>query len=553
MYMSSPHLQEFEYWVRRNPKILDTLLSFQPSESQGTLGPLLLSHEDGSTSESTVSIPLHPSPLPFLAPQRPTHTGSQGSLEVTHSPLRPIRSEPVLATMETNTTMSQSISTDVVSRETSDAVTVVSKVATSTKSVAVEMGASSPTLVSELDTPLPSGTGPLFTMPTTTELEVKFTTGSDEEREGEGGGGGGRGLDEGGRGGGSEERGGHSGGAEEGATEVPEDGHREQGLQDEVAAVQGEACGGMERVGQAGSIMQSQEVLPLDVNLDLPAAPLQPQPYTPSSPLLPTTMETVALEIQEVVEEVEARQGELKQPLPLPEISELGDSPISKSPHTTSEEGILMNVGSSAALSFPAGHTLEEGEHQLEVMEHHPQDSGAHKLDVQVAGITSPSSFDQLSAPSDPFSAGVVMTHLSDPLSAGHWHPPQLVPLLPPQLHSTGGQEDVAEELRTMGTREDVGPDPVVLPPRRPSPFPEVVAGVKEALYTAWIPNPWTQGVLSWSASVTQQHLTCPGLVADIKAVRTVRLVLAHLKPPVVVSVLLPVEIGTPLIWTPLG
>ncbi|CAI8035658.1 hypothetical protein GBAR_LOCUS19975, partial [Geodia barretti] len=55
---------EFEYWVRRHPQILDTLLSFEPRERRGTLGPLLLSSDEGRfTSDPTISVPLHPSPL----------------------------------------------------------------------------------------------------------------------------------------------------------------------------------------------------------------------------------------------------------------------------------------------------------------------------------------------------------------------------------------------------------------------------------------------------------------------------------------------------------
>ena len=74
-------------------------------------------------------------------------------------------------------------------------------------------------------------------------------------------------------------------------------------------------------------------------------------------------------------------------------------------------------------------------------------------------------------------------------------------------------------ELLTTSTGEDIGPYPVVLPQRRPSPFPEVVDGVKETLYVTWIPSPWTRDILSQSPITAGKHLTCPGLVADIKAV----------------------------------
>lgn len=489
-------MQEFEYWVRRNPKILDTLLSFQPQESHGTLGPLLLSPEGDDTSELTVSIPLHPSPVPSHSLQPPT--GSQGSLKVTHSPIRPIRSEPVLTTMEINKTTPHGISTDI-------------QTSMPTSSVAIEMGASSPTLVLEPDTPLQSGIGTSFTLSPPIKADIKFTTGSDEaEEEGlrdedevdrEGGEGEESLLEEvnsevcGAGQWGQEEQGGVEDG-QEGSNEV-----REEGGQDGGTSVK------MEESEQAGSIMQSQEALAGDVEIDLP---LDPPSDTPMSPLLPTTMETVALEMQE--EQVTQEQTEeMKQSLPLIDLGGSNPLPISEAPLTTCEEDILIDLSSSGVTP-----PLSTG-HQLEVTEHQQSpDSTAHKLDVQETGILPPS--DPLSEVPDPHSPGTVATHLSDPLLPTPSHLP-----LSSQLHVSVeevGVDDLAEELKTMGTRGDVGPDPVVLPPRRPSPFPEVVEGVREALYTAWIPSPWTQGLLSPPASVTQQHLTCPGLVADIKMVR---------------------------------
>ena len=488
-------VQEFEYWVRRNPKILDTLLSFQPRESRGTLGPLLLSPDEGSgASESTVSVPLHPSPLPPIT-STPL-AGSQGSLEVTHtSHIRPIRSEPALVTMATDTTVSQRAFTtersDVFNRDT---VSMVTKVATSTDPVAIEIGASSPTLVSEPDTPLQSGTGTSFTVPATAEPEMKFITSVKEEGEGEGKGEKGEGdvVDRGGEGRGRKE------GGEQEYVEAGQDGGMMGG-------------GG----GQAGSIMQSQDALPLDMNFDLPAAPLETLPYTPSSPLLPTTMETVALEIQEEVEEEAEEEEQIEQALPLVDIGDSRPLSISESPRTS--------VSGTMPLLSSGGHPLEQGEHQLEVTEHQPQDSDncIHKLDVHETGI---SSFHPLSevAPSDVVFTGAVATHLSDPLTSAPTQSTSSPHLLHPSLHPQpcGDQEDVAEELQAVAARGDLGPDPVVLVPRRPSPFPEVVEGVREALYTAWIPSPWTQGLLSQPSSMTQQHLTCPGLVADIKMVR---------------------------------
>ena len=71
-----------------------------------------------------------------------------------------------------------------------------------------------------------------------------------------------------------------------------------------------------------------------------------------------------------------------------------------------------------------------------------------------------------------------------------------------------------------------------------PTPQPEVAftqsellkpttAGIKEALYTAWLPSPWTQDILSHGPNIVTQSLTCPGLVADVKTVDPVGEILA--------------------------
>ena len=46
--------QEFEYWLKRNPKVLDSLLSFKTKEKECTLGPLIMSpsEQQFSVSES---------------------------------------------------------------------------------------------------------------------------------------------------------------------------------------------------------------------------------------------------------------------------------------------------------------------------------------------------------------------------------------------------------------------------------------------------------------------------------------------------------------------
>lgn len=102
--MILPHLQEFEYWLKRNPKILDSLLSFQ--SRQDVLVPILM-------EESTVD--LQPPPTtgglqPLTPPPQPTTSGGLQPLtlpieptaaeEATHQlspePLLPIASEPEL-------------------------------------------------------------------------------------------------------------------------------------------------------------------------------------------------------------------------------------------------------------------------------------------------------------------------------------------------------------------------------------------------------------------------------------------------------------------------
>ena len=410
--------------------------------------------------------------------------------------------------------------------KTTTAVTVSTGEATPTSPVAIEMGASSPTLVSEPDIILQSEMGTLFGVPSA-EPKVEFITGSDEEEEGEGGEG-------------EREVGEEAVDKRDGEVESKEgEGKEEDSVAEMVKQASvgdqggeaGERDGGMGEGKQAGSIMQSQETLPVDMNLDLPPPPQLLLSYIPSSPLLPTTMETITLEVQEEEEEGEEEgEGEIEEPLPSPEDDnilmgvDLGVSkplPISELPPVKSEETVLINIESSG-VTFSGEHPLGQGEHQLEVTEHQPQDSDVYKLDVQESGAVPPTLSDPLSAvvsSSDPLSMGTVVTHLSDPVSSGSV-PSLLATLSFP--YEEGEQEDVAVELQSAGSKGDVGPDPTVLPPRRPSPFPEVVAGVKEALYTAWIPSPWTQGLLSRLSTITGQHLTCPGLVADIKMVRNV-------------------------------
>ena len=92
----------------------------------------------------------------------------------------------------------------------------------------------------------------------------------------------------------------------------------------------------------------------------------------------------------------------------------------------------------------------------------------------------------------------------------------------PPTQEVTTAQEVVTttQEVVTTTTQEVAVPREG-LPQRRPSPYPTGEAEVKEALYTAWLPSPWTQELLANPPpGMTTQHLTCPGLVADSKMVR---------------------------------
>ena len=58
-------LQEFEYWLKRNPKILDSLLSFKTKEKECTLGPLIMSPSEQlfSASQQPTSLPDKSVPL----------------------------------------------------------------------------------------------------------------------------------------------------------------------------------------------------------------------------------------------------------------------------------------------------------------------------------------------------------------------------------------------------------------------------------------------------------------------------------------------------------
>ena len=264
-----------------------------------------------------------------------------------------------------------------------------------------------------------------------------------------------------------------------------ERGEMEEGQEGEIEGNgEGEGEGGEM---QGGSIMQSQETI-TDIDFDLPDAPPPSNSSTPLSPLLPTTMETVVLGTQ-----VEEAKGEIEEPLQLPEeMSSVGGTPLQLSEPQPGTEEELNTVG---------GHQLERGGHHLEL-----QGDGAHLLDVREGGVGPPS------GPTHPgaeisLPPAALPTHLSNPLS------PHLTPSHP---HREEGENEELQTLGRGGGDRDVGPELQVLS----SPYPpEEEEGVREALYSAWIPSVGTQRVLSRTVPVDQTHLTCPGLVADIKTV----------------------------------
>ena len=361
--------------------------------------------------------------------------------------------------------------------------------------VVIQVRASSPTLVPEPDSPLETGTDePSHHGDHQDKQHVKFFTGDGEEEREEG------------------ERGDDVIAEEKGEEEGDVVGEKENKALDFVGVVnvnevvvegeRGGGGGGGEI--QAGSIMQSMETI-TGMNFDLPEAPLQSHSSTPTSPLLPTTMETVALGTQDVIEEEIMIGGEeIGESLQLPEeLSAVGGTPLQLNEPARTEEEEEMNTVGGLQLEMNGLKSQGSG------------GDGAHLLDVREAGVGPPST-SPLSPPAVEVSStqSAIPTHLSDPLIS--------LPLPPPQFTSSHLHGDGEGESQTLGGEGvgDIGPEPRVLPPV-PSPYPEEVAGVKEALYTAWVPSPWTLGLLSRQTPVDQSHLTCPGLVADIKMVRT--------------------------------
>ena len=425
--------------------------------------------------------------------------------------MRVVQSEPVLTAMATDKqTPPPTRPVEVTTKTPANTSVTMETAIVSTDPVAIEIGASSPTLVLELDSPLQTGIETSQVEPQ--DDEVKFITGDGEEEELEGvvssnemgvvktdemgvvknreeevEGETCEGEDVVVTGVPDEQR--MEGEGEKGREGDEEGGEVERGEMEEgqEGEIEGNGEGGEM---QGGSIMQSQETI-TDIDFDLPDAPPPSNSSTPLSPLLPTTMEMVVLGTQ-----VEEAKGEIEEPLQLPEeMSSVGGTPLQLSEPQPGTEEELNTVG---------GHQLERGGHHLEL-----QGNGAHLLDVREGGVGPPSGPAHLPGAEISSPPAALPTHLSDPLS------PHLTPSHP---HREEGEN---EELQTLGRGggdrdRDVGPELQVLS----SPYPpEEEEGVREALYSAWIPSVGTQRVLSRAVPVDQTHLTCPGLVADIKTV----------------------------------
>jgi hypothetical protein len=71
--------QEFEYWLKRNPKILDTLLSFKTKKEECTLGSLIMSPSEQNFQSSMRPHPVSAPPPPAFGTKL-FQVGSEGSL-----------------------------------------------------------------------------------------------------------------------------------------------------------------------------------------------------------------------------------------------------------------------------------------------------------------------------------------------------------------------------------------------------------------------------------------------------------------------------------------
>ena len=211
---------------------------------------------------------------------------------------------------------------------------------------------------------------------------------------------------------------------------------------------------GEEQVDYGGSIMQSEDsfIATQRFNLAEVVQALSSTDIEPSSPVLLTTMETICIEEEE--EEEEDIVGEEEGELLSFSVNELAESEVEE----------------AAARSRSISETLPE----VTTVSPEEEPTGEEPTGEEPTGEDQPSQ-----------EARTMDTMIQD-------RDVDTVTVTPEVTTAT--QEVIHEPL----------------PPRRPSPYPEGEAEVKEILYTAWLPSARTQELLaSSSSSMNTQHLTC--------------------------------------------
>lgn len=485
-------LQEFEYWLKRNPKVLDCLLAFNTREGECTLGPLLMSPTSTITSTltHTVTTSHHPSPSPKVQLFRRTSS----PLEVSHqsqtfSPIPMTASEPCLTSVTIETSeMSVSMATadspvaqDIV-QPSQPAPEFHPTHAQPDTPVLVAMEPSSPTLMqlatSESETSLQEEGQELSTgsdlHPTLIEKEASAHDSGEKYGDVT--------LIEDSLEGVEDQTGGRRGSVP--SEEEPLEDQTGQGCasvtfeeeaqEDRTGGERGDVIfleepleGVKDQADYSGSIMQSEDSVAATQRLDLTEVlEALSSDIEPSSPVLPTTMETIFVE-EDKEEEAGQEEGELlsfsSNELEEPNLDEL-------------EEAAVRSRSISESLPEVTTTVPENGEAAVEAQ------------------------------PTEEVTATETTT--------------QEVETTTQQVETTTQEMETTTLEATTTQGVAVSRDDLPQPQRRPSPYPGGEAEVKEALYTAWLPSPWTQELLANPPpSTTTQHLTCPGLVADIKMV----------------------------------
>ena len=485
-------LQEFEYWLKRNPKVLDCLLAFNTREGECTLGPLLMSPTSTITPTLTHTVPTshHPSPSPKVQLFR----RSSSPLEVSHqsqtfSPIPMTASEPCLTsvtigTSETSVSMATAdspVAQDIV-QPSQPAPEFHPTHAQPDTPVLVAMEPSSPTLMqlatSESETSLQKEGQELSTGSdlNPTLIEKEASAHDSEERYGD------VTLIEDPLEGVEDQTGGRRGSVP--SEEEPLEDRTGQGRasvtfeeepqEDRTGGERGDVIfleepleGVKDQADYSGSIMQSEDSVAATQRLDLTEVlEALSSDIEPSSPVLPTTMETIFVEEDE---EEEAGQ----------------------------EEGELLSF-SSNELEEPNLDELEEAAVR------------SRSISESLPEVTT-------TVPENGEAAGEAQS--TEEVTATETTT-QEVETTTQKVETTTQEVETTTLEATTQQGVAVPRDDLPQPQRRPSPYPGGEAEVKEALYTAWLPSPWTQELLANPPpSTTTQHLTCPGLVADIKMV----------------------------------